>query len=86
MSYYSSHIPVVICAIPRVFVESNTQRTVSVFIYLGSTVTNYAKLDKEIESWIGKANSAFGKLYKWFWNTHAVTIKTKIDIYLAIVL
>ena len=72
--------------IPTVFVDDKPLKTVSAFTYLGSTVTKDVKLDMEIESRIRKASSAFGKLYNRLWNCHDVTIRTKIDIYRAVVL
>uniref|UniRef100_A0A0L8FMP5 Uncharacterized protein n=1 Tax=Octopus bimaculoides TaxID=37653 RepID=A0A0L8FMP5_OCTBM len=38
-------------------------------------------MDKEIECRIGKASSAFSKLYHKLWNSHDVSLKVKVDVY-----
>lgn len=44
------------------------------------------KMNKEIESRIGKASSVFGNLYHRFWNSDDVLLKVKIDVYKLVVL
>ncbi|CAI9735087.1 Hypothetical predicted protein [Octopus vulgaris] len=48
---------------PTVYADGKALKTVSSFIYLGSIVSNDIKVNKEIEPRMGKASSAFGKLY-----------------------
>lgn len=72
--------------IPKVFVDGKALKTVQTFIYLGSTITSDAKMDKEVETRIGKASSAFGSLYNRLWSSHDVSLRTKVDIYKAVVL
>ena len=38
-------------------------------------------MDREIQTRLGKASSAFGGLYHRLWNTKDVSLKVKIDIY-----
>ena len=56
------------------------------FIYLGSTISESAKLDKELVYRMGKASAAFGRLRERLWNNHHVSIKVKCKVYRAVVL
>ena len=56
------------------------------FTYLGSTVSNTAKIDKEIRNRLGKASAAFGKLQQRLWNNRHVSIRVKCKVYRAVVL
>ena len=56
------------------------------FQYLGSTITEKATLDEEIQFRIGRASSAFGKLQNRLWSSHHVSLKTKVQVYKAVVL
>jgi hypothetical protein len=56
------------------------------FIYLGSTISDNARLDHEISFRMGKASTAFGKLQERLWKNHHVSIKVKCKVYRAIVL
>lgn len=78
-----SHLPTVV---PTVYVDGKALKTVSSFTYLGSIVSSDAKMDKEIESRIGKASSAFGRLYHRLWNTHDVSLRVKLNVYRSVVL
>lgn len=49
-------------------------------------MSNDTKLDKKIESRIGKARFAFGKLYHRPWNSHDVSLRVKVDEYELVVL
>ena len=70
---------------PQVFIDGKALNTVQSFTYLGSTVTSDAKLDKEICTRLAKASSAFGKLHKRLWSVHDVSLKTKTDVYKAVI-
>jgi len=56
------------------------------FTYLGSTITSDAKIDKEIDCRLAKANSAFGRLYERVWNNKHLKITTNISVYRAVVI
>ena len=56
------------------------------FTYLGSTVSNSSKIDKELSTRIGKASAAFGKLRNRLWNNRHVSIKVKCQVYRAVIL
>ena len=56
------------------------------FKYLGSTVSNNARIDKEIRNRMGIASGAFGKLQDRLWMNRHVTTKVKCKVYRAVVL
>ena len=56
------------------------------FCYLGSTLSNNASLDKEIDARLAKANAAFGALRRRLWDDHGVRLDTKVAVYRAVVL
>ena len=70
---------------PIVYVDGKPLKTVKAFSYLGSTITEDATMDKEINKRIQAASTAFGKLYHRLWHTHDVSVKVKADIYRAVV-
>ena len=61
-------------------------KTTQQFTYLGCTISSEAKIDKEIDNRLAKANSSFGRLYKRVWNNKSLKCKTKIHVYRAVVL
>ena len=56
------------------------------FTYLGSTVSNTARIDKKLRNRLGKASSAFGKLRQRLWNNRHVSVRVKCKVYRAVVL
>lgn len=56
------------------------------FKYLGSTVSNNARIDKEIRNRMGVASGAFGKLQERLWKNRHVSIRVKCKVYRAVVL
>lgn len=72
--------------LPPFLVEGKDLKTVSSFAYLDMNASNDAKTYKETECKIGKFTSTFGNLYNILWNTHDVSLKVKIDVYMSIVL
>ena len=72
---------------PPVITLNNTPlEVVDKFCYLGSSVSENASLDEELNVRIGKAASTFGRLTKRAWNNGKLTTNTKISIYRACVL
>ena len=55
---------------PRIFIGESELKMVGKFTYLGCTISSHGKIDKEIDSRLAKANSAFGRLYKRLWNNN----------------
>ena len=55
------------------------------FTYLGSTISKDGRLDVELQKRMAKASSAFGRLQSRLWNNHHVSMRTKCNIYRAVV-
>lgn len=71
---------------PHITIGETELKTVHQFTYLGCTITSDAKIDKEVDNRLAKANSAFGRLYKRVWNNRQLKKSTKISVYRAVVL
>lgn len=56
------------------------------FVYLGSSISDNARLDSELTSRMGKASASYGKLRERLWNNHHVSLRVKCKVYKAIVL
>ena len=69
-----------------VYVHDTPVKTVSSFCYLGSTISEKASLDEEINVRFSKASEAYGKLEKRLWKSHDICLKTKIQVYQAVVI
>lgn len=61
-------------------------KQVEKFRYLGSTITSKCDLDAEVNSRISAAAAAFGKLDVKVFCSHDLKLRTKIAVYMAIVL
>ena len=70
---------------PIITIGKTVLKSVQQFTYLGYIILSDARIDKEVDNRLAKANSAFGRLYKRVWNTNLKN-KTKILVYQAIVL
>ena len=51
------------------------------FKYLGSTVTDDCRMDKELDCRIQCATTSFGRLWDRLWSSHDISKKTKISVY-----
>ena len=71
---------------PHITIDGTELKAVHQFTYLGCTITSDAKINKEVDNRVAKANSTFGRLYKRIWNNKHLKKGTKISIYRAIVL
>ncbi|GFO35998.1 endonuclease-reverse transcriptase [Plakobranchus ocellatus] len=71
---------------PHILINSSELKSTPQFTYLGCTISSDARLDKEIDNRLARANSSFGRLYKRVWNNKSLKIKTKIQVYRAVVL
>jgi len=50
---------------PSISIELSELKATHQFSYVGCVITSDAKIDKEVDNRLAKANSAFGRLYKW---------------------
>ena len=71
---------------PSVTVNGTPLKEAEVFTYLGSTVSNNALADEEVEKRIQAANKSFGALHKRLWSRHDVKLVTKMKVYNAAVI
>ncbi|XP_063606834.1 uncharacterized protein LOC134781262 [Penaeus indicus] len=67
-----------------ILVDGMALNRVADFTYLGSTISDDARIDPEITKRMAKASSAFGRLRTRLWNNHHVSIRVKCKIYRAI--
>ena len=51
------------------------------FKYIGSTVTDDYRMDKELDCRIQCATTSFGRLWDRLWSSHDISNKTKISVY-----
>ena len=71
---------------PHITIGETELNFVQQFTYLGCTISSDARIDKEIDNRLAKANRAFGRLYKRVWENRHLKRTTKISVYRAIVL
>ena len=67
-------------------IKQSELKAVHQFSYLGCVIPSDAKIDKEVDNRLAKANSAFGRLYKRVWNNKNLKEDTNISVYKAVVL
>ena len=72
--------------VPNIKVNGHGLSVVDKFTYLGSTVSQAATVDDEVNARISKASAAFGRLYKNVWNRDGISLQTKLKVYKAVVL
>lgn len=70
---------------PVVTVTNASLKSRDKFCYLGSILSNSATTDDEITQCLAKASSAFGALRHKLWEEHSVSVRTKINVYKALV-
>ncbi|RVE73868.1 hypothetical protein OJAV_G00035550 [Oryzias javanicus] len=70
---------------PHVYIGETELKAVQQFTYLGCTITSDARIDKELDNRLAKANSAFGRLHSRMWNNKHLKRPTKISVYRAVV-
>ena len=56
------------------------------FTYLGSVISNDAKVSKDLDNCPSKASSSFGRLSKRVWQSHLLHLSVKIQVYKAVVI
>ena len=71
---------------PHITIGETELKTVQQFTYLGCTISSDAKIDKDVDNRLAKANGAFGRLYHRVWKNKHLKKDTKISVYRAVVL
>ena len=71
---------------PSIKIKGEELAVVTTFKYLGSTIANNNRVDKEISCRIQNASASFGKLEKRLWSRNGIRLETKCKVYKAVVL
>ena len=71
---------------PHITIGNVKLKSTQQFTHLGCIISSDARINKEIDNRLSKANVSFDKLYKCVWRNKALKNKTKILIYRAVVL
>ena len=72
--------------VPSISICDQTLVAVEKFTYLGSTMSNTATIDDEINLRVARASASFGRLRERVWNRHGLSYETKLKVYHAVVL
>ena len=72
--------------VPIIQIDGIPLKAVKNFRYIGSTISQYNRVDIEVHNRIQSACSAFGKLVKRLWSQSGISISTKCKVYRAVVL
>jgi len=67
---------------PSISIEQSELKAVHQFSYSGCVIKSDAKINKEVDNRLAKANGAFGRLYKLVWNNTNLEKDTKINVYI----
>ncbi|KAI0224060.1 hypothetical protein LSAT2_024917 [Lamellibrachia satsuma] len=71
---------------PNITVNGQRLNALNRFTYLGSTLSQNATIDDEVNVRIARASVTFGRLHANVWNRRGISIQTKLKVYRAIVL
>ena len=71
---------------PKITCNGQLLPSTEAFIYLGSTLSRQATIDKEITRRLAKASASFGSLREKAWERRGITTDTKLQVYRAVVL
>ena len=71
---------------PEIHVNDVTLKNVDKFVYLGSTINRASTIDDEVDLRISKASQSFGRLKTSVWDRRGLTLKTKLQVYNAVIL
>ena len=71
---------------PDITVHGKRLNVVNRFTYLGSTLSQNATIDDEVDIRIARASASFGRLSAKVWNRRGLSIDTKLKVYKAVVL
>ena len=69
-----------------VSINGTKLNVVEKFCYLGSVLSQDAVIDENIVKSVAAASAALGKLQSRLWSESGINLKTKIDVYVAVVI
>ena len=70
---------------PHISIDGTHLNTMEHFTYLGSIISNDATVSKDLDNRLSKANSSFGRLSRRVFQSHLLSLSTKIKVYTAII-
>ena len=70
---------------PHVSIDGTNLNAVRHFTYLGSVISSGATVSKDLDNRLSKASNSFERLSKRVWQSHALCLSTKIQVYRAVV-
>ena len=71
---------------PYITIQGQKLVATAKFPYLGSTMSNTATIDDEINLRVARASASFGRLRDRVWNRRGLSFETKLQVYRAVVL
>ena len=78
-------LPCVSYSPPHISINGTNLNAMEHFTYLGSIISNYATISKDLDNRLSKASNSFGRLSKRVWKSHSLRLSTKIQVYRAVV-
>nr|VZH95569.1 unnamed protein product [Spirometra erinaceieuropaei] len=66
------------CPFLRITVDGHQIKTINIYIYLGSTLSNGPRVDDKVGHRISKATQAYGSLKNFVWNRHSLQLNAKL--------
>ena len=66
-------------------IDGTNLNAVEHFTYLGSIISNDARVNKNLDNRLSKASSSFGRLSKRVWQSGSLCLSTKIQVYRAVI-
>ena len=73
-------------AYSHISINGTNLNAVEHFTYLGSVISNYATISKDLDNCFSKASNSFGRLSKRVWQSHSLHLSTQIQVYRAVVI
>ena len=73
-------------SLPQISVDGISLSAVEHFTYLGSVILNDATVSKDLYNRLSKVCSSSGRLSKRVWQSHSLSLSTKIQVYTVVVI
>ena len=70
---------------PQISIDGTNLSAVEHLTYLGSVISNYAIVSKDLDNRLSKASGSFGRLSKRVWQSHLLHLSMKIQVNTAVV-
>ena len=73
-------------SLPHISIDSTNLNAMEHLAYFGSIISKDAKVSKDLDNFLSKASSSFGRLSKRVRQSHSLSLSTKIQVYRAVVI